>query len=188
MGPTSGCIAKIDTAAFLPPTEYAHASLDIDELLPPCPEYPPDYGKPDPMPMEPIERLPLMTWHRQVLFVKDAGPEGAELLRRSRRLRRQADQAHRRQLLVPGHRHDARRATCSTSTGNCRSTWTCSSTAPASCQPELGEFRHVQQPYGRMTGDDLKYYPERKAAGEAAPAAAEAAGRARAISWCSIRV
>jgi hypothetical protein len=26
--------------------------------------------------MEPIERLPLMTWHRQVLFVKDEDPQG----------------------------------------------------------------------------------------------------------------
>ena len=28
------------------------------------------------MPLEPIERLPLMTWHRQVLFVKDEDPKG----------------------------------------------------------------------------------------------------------------
>ena len=70
--------AKVNTAAFMPATEYAHASLDMDELLPPCGEYPVDYGKKDPNPPDwsHPEKMPLMTWHRQILFVKDQDPKG----------------------------------------------------------------------------------------------------------------
>ena len=149
--------AKIDTAALLPATEYARASLDIDELLPPCPEYPPDYAQPDTLPVEPIERLPLMTWNRQVLFVKDEDPKGPNyfVVRDGFGETHQADGG---QLLVPA-RGMTRAKNVFHFDGQLPVDMDVFVNSPADCRPELGEFKHVQQPYGRMTGDDLKHYP-----------------------------
>jgi hypothetical protein len=153
--------AKIDTAALLPPTEYARASLDIDELLPPCPEYPPDYGTPDTLPMEPIERLPLMTWRRQVLFVKDQDPKGPNyfVVRDSFDGKPIKPTEDNFWFLATGM---ARDRDVFHFEGQLPVDMDVFVNTPAGSQPESGEFRHVQQPYGRLSGDDLKYYPNGK--------------------------
>ena len=153
--------AKIDTAAFLPATEYARASLDIDELLPPCSEYPPDYPGPDTLPTEPIERLPRMTWHRQVLFVKDDDPKGPNYF--------VVHDGFGGKPIEPTEDSFwflARGMTQNKNVfhfeGQLPVDMDVFVNSPADCRPELGQFKHVHQPYGRMTGDDLKYYPDGK--------------------------
>ena len=150
--------AKIDTASLMPPTEYARASLDIDELLPPCPEYPPDYPGPDTQPLEPIERLPLMTWHRQILFVKDEDPKGPNyfVVRDTFDGKPIKPTDDNFWFLATGM---TRRGDVFHFDGQLPVDMDVFVNSPAGSQPELGDFRHVQQPYGRMTGDDLKYYP-----------------------------
>ncbi len=151
--------AKIETAALLPATEYAHASSDIDELLPPCSESPPDYPGPDTRPEEPVERLPLMTWHRQVLFVKDDDPKGPNyfVIRDSfggKPIKPTEDSFW---FLAHGM---TRKGNVFHFDGQLPVDMDVFVDEPTDCQPELGAFQHIQQPYARMTGDDLKYYPD----------------------------
>lgn len=153
--------ARVETAAFTPQTDYAHAALDIDELLMPCGEYPTPYGEPDPDPVNTSvrEQIPLMTWRRQVLFLKDANPAGPNyfVLRDSftgrpvkptdlnlwflaNAMRREGDVFHfDGQLPVD---MDVFVHT------------------PANPEPHTDTFGHVQQPYRRLTGDNLDYYPD----------------------------
>jgi hypothetical protein len=159
--------AQVNTAAFMPATEYAHASLDMDELLPPCGEYPPDYGKTDPDPPDYLhpESMPLMTWHRQILFVKDEDPKGPNyfVVRDSfggkptkptddsfwflaNGFSRQGDVFHfEGQLPVD------------------MDVFVNSPTNPQR-EVELASYSHPQQPYGRQGVDDLKFYPGGKLA------------------------
>ena len=90
-------IANIDTAAFMPAVDYAHATLDIDELLPPCGEYPVDYGKKDPDPIDTArpEKISPMTLAPPGAFRQGRRPERPELLRHTRQLRRQTHETHR---------------------------------------------------------------------------------------------
>ncbi|MHB9131744.1 MAG: hypothetical protein ACYDBB_11730 [Armatimonadota bacterium] len=154
--------ANVNTAAFMPATEYAHASLDMDELTPPCGEYPVDYGKTDPNPPDYAhpEKMPLMTWHRQVLFVKDEDPKGPNyfVIRDgfagrptkptddsfwflANSITRQGDIFH--------------------VDGQLKVDMDVFVNSPVN--PQVDEtppsYTHIQQPYARMVADDLKYYP-----------------------------
>lgn len=155
--------ATIDTAAFMPATEYVHAALDMEELLPRCGEYPVEYGKkdPDPVKVENIEKMPLMTWHRQVLFVKDDDPKGPNYFAvrdgfsgkpskptddsfwfLATKMTRLGDVFHfEGQLPVD---------------------MDVFVNSPARPEVETAEFGHIQQPYYRLTGDDLNCYPNKK--------------------------
>lgn len=155
--------AKVETAAFMPPLEYARASLDMDELLGPCGEYPPDYGQPDPNPpdMYTAEKMPLMTWYRQVLFLKDADPSGPNyfVIRDSfgGRPTKPTDASFWFLANSMEKRGDVYHFD-----GQLPVDMDVFVNAPAGAEPETGKFGHVQQPYGRMVPDDLDYYPERQ--------------------------
>lgn len=154
--------AKVDTADFMPETEYAHASLDMDEVLGKCGEYPPEYNKTDPAPIDiySVESMPLLTWHRQVLFLKDADPQGPNyfvihdcfggkptrptddsfwFLANS--MKQQGDVYH--------------------FDGQLPVDMDVFVNSPAGSTPETGTFGHVQWPYGRIVADDLNYYPNK---------------------------
>ncbi len=159
--------ANVNTAAFMPATEYAHAALDMDELLPRCGEYPSDYGKPDPDPLQYDKResMPTMTWHRQILFVKDQDPKGpnyfvvrdgfggkpskptdASFWFLANSITRQGDVFH-----VDGQLPVDMDVFVNTPTN------------PTVAATPLS-YTHVQQPYARMVPDDLNYYPNKKRA------------------------
>jgi len=154
--------AQVDTAAFMPALEYTRASHDIDELLPKCGEYPSDYGKtdPDPIKTDPIENIPLMTWHRQVLFLKDVDPKGPNyfVIRDSfdgKPIKPSDDSfwflANSMEKHGEVYHFDGQLPVDMDVFVN----------TPAGATPETGKFGHIQQPYGRLTGDDLKYYPNK---------------------------
>jgi hypothetical protein len=153
--------ATVQTASFQPATEYLHASWDADELLPRWPEHPPQgYGKPDPLPWQPRESMPTVTWHRQVLFVKDQDPKGpnyfvvrdsfggkpskptdASFWFLATRMTREGDVFH--------------------FDGQLPVDMDVFVNTPAKAEVETDTFGHIQQPYYRMTGDDLNYYPNK---------------------------
>lgn len=154
--------AKVETAAFMPATEYAHSSLDMDELLPRCGEYPPDQGKPDPEPQkyEPREAMPMMTWHRQILFVKDEDPKGPNyfVVRDSFAGKPSKPTDDTFWFLANSM---TREGDVFHFDGQLPVDMDVFVNSPASPQPETGTFGHIQQPYARMTGDDLRYYPNK---------------------------
>ena len=152
--------AKVETAAFMPPMEYARASLDMDELLGPCGEYPPEYGQPDPDPIDiyTAEKMPLMTWYRQVFFLKDADPKGPNyfVVRDTfgGKPSKPTDNsfwflANEMEKRGDVYHFDGQLPVDMDVFVNC----------PAGAEPQTGRFGHIQQPYGRLTGDDLSYYP-----------------------------
>lgn len=154
--------AQVETAAFMPPLEYAHASLDIDELLDKCGEYPPDYGKPDPDPIKPqtAERMPLMTWHRQVVFVKDADPAGPNYFVIRDTFGGKPTKPTDDNFWFLANRME-KRGDVYHFDGQLPVDMDVFVNAPAGTEPETGKFGHVQQPYGRLVGDDLNYYPNK---------------------------
>ncbi len=155
--------AQVETAAFMPPLEYAHASLDMDELLAKCGEYPPDYGKPDPDPMNMFtaEKMPLMTWHRQVVFVKDADPAGPNyfVIRDSFGGKPTKPTDDSFWFLANSME---KRGEVYHFDGQLPVDMDVFVNSPAGTEPETGKFGHVQQPYGRLVGDDLNYYPNKE--------------------------
>ncbi|OPZ82656.1 MAG: hypothetical protein BWY76_02650 [bacterium ADurb.Bin429] len=134
----------------------------MDELLPRCGEYPVDYGKtdPDPIKLEPREAMPLMTWHRQIMFVKDVDPKGPNyfVVRDSFGGKPSKPTDDTFWFLATGM---TREGDIFHFDGQLPVDMDVFVNSPAGAQPETGKFGHVQQPYGRMTGDDLKYYPNK---------------------------
>jgi hypothetical protein len=153
--------AKVDTAAFMPPVEYARASLDMDELLAKCGEYPPDYGQTDPSPVNitTAEKMPLMTWFRQVLFLKDADPKGPNyfVIRDTFGGKPTKPTDASFWFLAKGME---KRGDIYHFDGQLPVDMDVFVHSPADVPPETGTFGHMQQPYGRLTGDDLKYCPK----------------------------
>ena len=154
--------AHVNTAAFMPATEYAHAALDMDEVLPPCGEYPPDYGKPDanPLKFEP-ESMPTMTWHRQILFVKDADPKGPNYfaIRDSFGGKPTKPTDDSFWFLATGM---TRQGNVFHFDGQLPVDMDVFVNTPAHPDVETAKFGHIQQPYYRLTGDDLNYYPNKQ--------------------------
>ncbi|HOF86637.1 MAG TPA: hypothetical protein PLZ36_00855 [Armatimonadota bacterium] len=154
--------AQVQAAAFMPATEYAHGALDMDELLPRCGEYPPDYGKPDPDPLKfaPREAMPTMTWHRQILFVKDQDPKGPNyfVVRDAFGGKPAKPTDDTFWFLANDMTRDG---DVFHFDGQLPVDMDVFVNSPAGARPETGKFGHVQQPYARMTGDDLRYYPNK---------------------------
>ncbi|MHB9025220.1 MAG: hypothetical protein ACYC7E_13795 [Armatimonadota bacterium] len=154
--------AKVETAAFMPPVEYARAALDIDELLAKCGEYPPDYGKPDPDPlvMHTAEKMPMMTWYRQVLFLKDADPKGPNYFVIRDTFGGKPTKPTDASFWFLANSME-KRGDVYHFDGQLPVDMDVFVNTPAGAEPETGKFGHVQQPYGRKVADDLKYYPNK---------------------------
>jgi hypothetical protein len=155
--------ARVETAAFTPPLEYARAAWDMDELLPKCGEYPPDYGKadPDPLKYDNIEKMPTITWNRQVLFLKDVDPKGPNyfVIRDTfgGKPTKPTDDSFWFLAKSMEKRGDVYHFD-----GQLPVDMDVFVNTPAGTTPETGTFGHIQQPYARLVADDLKYYPEKK--------------------------
>ncbi|MHB9132826.1 MAG: hypothetical protein ACYDBB_17290 [Armatimonadota bacterium] len=152
--------ATVQTATFQPATEYLHASWDADELLPRWPEQPLGYGKPDPTPWQPRESMPLMTWHRQVLFVKDDDPKGPNyfVVRDSFSGKPSKPTDDNFWFLATGM---TRQDNVFHFDGQLPVDMDVFVNTPARPEVETDKFGHVQQPYYRLTGDNLNYYPNK---------------------------
>jgi len=156
--------AKTLAAAFTGPAEYARASLAFDRLQAPATEYPPPYGKgKDPWPTLPYEDIPLTTWYRQVLFVKDEDPKGPNyfILRDTFAGTPTKPTDLSLWFLAKGME---RRGDVFHYNGQLPVDMDVFVNTPVDFKPETGKFGHIQQPYGRLTGDDLTYYPGGKRA------------------------
>ena len=156
--------AGVDAAATSAQTDYVRASLDIDELRPECTEYPTPYGEPDPKPRKPLEPIPLMTWHRQVMFVKDQTPVGPNyyVIRdtfggKPTKPTKPTDVSY--WFLAEGMEE---REEVFHFDGQLPVDMDVFVNTPVNPDYETAEFSHRQQPYVRLTGDDLDYYPDGK--------------------------
>jgi hypothetical protein len=155
--------ARTLTACFMPPAEYMRAAKDIDRLDAGASEYPPEYGSgiPDPVFPQPHEDIPLTTWHRQVLFLKDADPGGPNYF-----VLRDAfggTPTKPTDLSLWFLASDMKReGNVFHYEGQCDVNMDVFVAEPAQFEPETGEFGHRQQPYGRHTGFDPKYHPDGK--------------------------
>lgn len=153
--------ARVETAAFTPETEYVYAALDIDELLPEAPEYPPPYPERDDLPRVPVERIPTMTWQRRVLFLKDDDPAGPNyfVLRDTFGGRPTKPTDLSLWFLADDMQ---REGDVFQFDGQLPVDMDVFVHTPADSEPHTDTFGHVQQPYGRLTGDDLDWYPDRQ--------------------------
>jgi len=156
--------ADIKAATFTEPVEYAHAALDIDELLPAWDEYPPPYGKGrGHAPFEPRESIPLITWHRQVMFLKDQAPAGPNyFVIRDTFAGRPTKPSEVNYWMLSADMQ--RNGNTFHFAGQLPVNMDLFVNTPANPTFETDKFSHVQQPYGRFTGFDPKWHPDGKRA------------------------
>jgi len=161
-------LTQVTAASFTPAVEYAHATRDIDSIRPLKTEYPVLKGyawTPEEnlsWPTTPVwQRIPMTTWHRQVMFLKDSDPKGPNYF-----VLRDAFAG------TPTRSTDlslwflANSMTRNGDTyhfdGQCKVDMDVYAASPAGMNPETGKYGHVQQPYRREVGFDPKYHPEGK--------------------------
>ena len=158
----------VTTAIFAPEMEYAHATRDVDSLRPLKTEYPVLNGsawapeESQSWPTVPVwQRIPLTTWHRQVLFLKDPDPKGPNYFV----LRETFSGAPSRPTdlsLWFLSNSMTRAGDVFHFDGQCLVDMDVFVSSPAGQEPETGKYSHVQQPYVRMVGFDPKFFPEGK--------------------------
>lgn len=148
-------------ASFTPEVEYVRAQRDFDLLDTGTTEYPPERGQPDPIFPKPHESIPLTSWSRQVIFIKDGDPKGPNyfVIRDgfagtptkpsdctfwflANSMERQGNVFH--------------------FDGQCKADIDVFVSEPKEATPETGKFGHVNEPYRRLTGFDPKFFPEGK--------------------------
>jgi hypothetical protein len=149
------------SASFTSEVEYVRAQRDFDLLDAGTTEYPPGKGKSDPIFPKPHEAIPLTSWSRQVMFLKDDDPKGPNyfVIRDgfagtptkpsdctfwflANSMNRQGNVFH--------------------FDGQCKTDIDVFVSEPKDATPETGKFGHVNQPYRRLTGFDPKFFPEGK--------------------------
>jgi len=152
--------AKTLAVAFTPEAEYMRAAKDIDRLDAGTTEYPPDYGsgKSDPIFLQPHEDIPLTTYYRQVLFLKDQDPKGPNYFILRDEFGGTPTKPTDLSLWFLANGME-RKGDVFHYDGQCLVDMDVFVSEPADLEPETGKFGHRQQPYIRYTGFDPNYHP-----------------------------
>ncbi len=157
--------SKVETAAFSPAADYVRASRDVDQLRALYNELP-DLAKGSWTEQErknwdypnPIETIPLTTWYRQMLFLKDADPAGPNYFVLRDTFAGQPTRPTDLSLWFLATRMD-REQNYFHFTGQCPVDMDVFVASPAKTEPKTGSYGHINQPYIRMVPSDPAYYP-----------------------------
>jgi hypothetical protein len=159
---------KVLTAQFAPAMEYAHATRDIDSIRPLKTDYPVLKGytwQPEESAQWPAvpewQRIPMTTWHRQIVFVKDEDPRGPNYFVLRDSFAGTPTRATDMSLWFLANSM-TKQGDVYHFDGQCLVDMDLYVAQPAGVEPETGQYGHVQQPYVRMVGFDPKFHPEGK--------------------------
>jgi len=158
---------RVLDSAFTPEAEYAHATRDIDSIRPLKTEYPlTDKNGGAWAPEENIQnwlnpvwqRIPMTVWHRQMLFLKDADPQGPNYFVLRDTFAGSPTRATDDSLWFlandmtgqgPLYHFD----------GQCKADMDVFVASPSGCLPETGEYGHPMFSYSRPVKSDPHFFP-----------------------------
>jgi len=163
-------VTKIAAVAFTPEAEYTRAIRTVDRIRPLKTEYPVlgrngmSWAAQERQSWPGIpkwEEIPLTTWHRQVVFVKDADPKGPNyfVLRDTF-----SGTPTKPTDLSLWFLADAMKRTGNLFqfTGQCDVDMDVFVASPTKFTPATGEYGHPQHPYRRWVPNEKKYHTGRK--------------------------
>ena len=156
-------------ASFTPETEYARAFRNVDQLRPLKGEGPllDDKGRWSAEESKnwgahlEAEDIPLTTWFRQVMFLKDADPKGPNYFIVRDAFAGTPTKPTDLSLWFLANSME-RKGDVFHFDGQCLVDLDVFVNEPKTFEPETGKYGHVQQPYRRLTGFDPKFFPEGK--------------------------
>jgi hypothetical protein len=161
---------KVTASAFAPAMEYAHATRGIDSIRPLKTEYPVLKGSAS-APEESLswpamptwEHIPMTIWHRQIVYMKDADPKGPNYFVLRDGFDGKPTKPTDLSLWFLANTM-TRKENVFHFDGQVKVDMDVFVASPTAAQPETGTYGHVQQPYGRLTGFDPKFFPNGKRA------------------------
>ncbi|MBI2440306.1 MAG: hypothetical protein HYV35_02930 [Lentisphaerae bacterium] len=157
-------------AAFTPEADYMRAARDIDRIRPMPGEYPRlevqglNWSDEELQAWRyppPAEDIPLTTWHRQMLFLKDADPKGPNYFVLRDAFGSTPTRPTDLSLWFLANAME-RKGNVFHYDGQCLVDLDVFVVTPETFEPETGKYGHAQYPYRRYTGFDPKYFPDGK--------------------------
>jgi hypothetical protein len=155
---------KILKSDLSPEADYVHASKSFDRIQPLVTEYPildkPKglFNKDIEPPNTPIQTIPLVTWHRQIMFLKDADPAGPNYFVLRETFTGQPTRPTDLSFWFLANTMTRAGDTYSFD-GQCKVDMDVFVHTPASGEPQTDSYGHTQHPYRRLVGFDPAFHP-----------------------------
>ena len=155
---------KILKADLSSAADYVHATKDFDQLRALTSEYP-ILDKPKGLnnkdiepPQTPIQTIPLVTWHRQIMFLKDADPAGPNYFVLRETFSGQPTRPTDLSFWFLANTM-TRAGDIYSFDGQCKVDMDVFVHTPASSEPQTDTYGHPQHPYRRLVGFDPAFHP-----------------------------
>jgi len=159
----------ISATSFTSEVDYLRAYRDIDRIRPLNSDYPSldEKGKWNAkekenwLPNPEWEKIPMTTWYRQVMFLKDKDPKGPNyfVFRETFDGKTTKTTDLNFWFLANTMKKESNYYHFD---GQCKVDMDVFVNTPQKAVPETDKYGHVAQPYRLLTGNDLKYFPEEK--------------------------